>query len=62
MAGGTNGLTHTLDHVIDPKKAVSVENADNSNLAYVTNAKVVQLISINPTKELHVWVEEMILA
>ena len=56
MAGGTNGLTHTLDHVIDPKKAVSVENANNSNLAYVTNAKVVQLISINPTKELHVWV------
>ena len=28
MAGGTNGLNSTLDHVIDLKKAVSLDNAD----------------------------------
>ena len=28
VAGGTNGLNSTLDHVIDLKKAVSLDNAD----------------------------------
>ena len=40
VAGGTNGLAPTLDHVIDLKKAVAIDNADTANAAYVTNSKV----------------------
>jgi len=45
VAGGTNGLAPTLDHVIDLKKAVSIDNADTANAAYVTNAKVEAVLS-----------------
>ena len=40
MAGGTTALAPTLDHIIDLKKAVSMDNADTANAAYVTNSKV----------------------
>ena len=45
VAGGTNGLAPTLDHVIDLKKAVSIDNADTANAAYVTNSKVEAVLS-----------------
>ena len=40
VAGGTNGLAPTYDHMVDLETAVSVANADVGNLAYLTNAKV----------------------
>ncbi len=40
VAGGTNGAAADLDDFIDLKKEVSVDNADLSSCAYVTNAKV----------------------
>ncbi len=40
MAGCTNGLDPTLDHVINLKKAVAINNADAASAAYVTIAKV----------------------
>ena len=40
MAGGTNGLAPALDHIIDLENAVSMDNADTANAAYVTNSKV----------------------
>jgi HK97 family phage major capsid protein len=40
VAGGTNGLAPTWDHVVDLETAVSVANADVGTLAYLTNAKV----------------------
>mgnify|MGYP003134685989 CR=1 FL=1 len=45
VAGGTNGLAPTLDHIIDLKKAVSIDNADAASAAYVTNAKVEAVLS-----------------
>ena len=40
VAGGTNGAAADLDDFVDLKKEVSVDNADASNCAFVTNAKV----------------------
>ena len=40
VAGGTNGAAADLDDFIDLKKEVSVDNADLSSCAYVTNSKV----------------------
>ena len=40
VAGGTNGAAADLDDFIDLKKEVSVDNADLSSCAFVTNAKV----------------------
>ncbi len=40
VAGGTNGLAATWDHVVDLETAVSVANADIGTLGYLTNAKV----------------------
>lgn len=40
VAGGTNGLAPTWDHIVDLESAVSVANADVGSLAYLTNAKV----------------------
>ena len=45
VPGCTNGLTPTLYHIIDLKKAVSVEKADTGNAPYVTNAKVEAVLS-----------------
>ena len=40
VAGGTNGLAPTLDHLLDLKKEVAVDNADVASCGYFTNAKV----------------------
>ena len=40
VAGGTNGAAPTLDHLLDLKKEVAVDNADVSTAGFVTNAKV----------------------
>ena len=40
VAGGTNGAAADLDDFVDLKKEVSVDNADASNCAFVTNSKV----------------------
>lgn len=40
VAGGTNGLAPTWDHIVDLETLVSVANADIGSLAYLTNAKV----------------------
>ena len=40
MASGSNGLAPTLDHLIDLKKAVSIDNVDTVNVAYETTSKV----------------------
>jgi len=37
VAGGTNGLAPTLDHIIDLETAVAVDNADLGALAYLVN-------------------------
>jgi HK97 family phage major capsid protein/HK97 family phage prohead protease len=41
VVGGTNGLAVSLDQFIDLETAVTAANAPESNLAYLTNAKVV---------------------
>ena len=38
VAGGTNGLAPTLDHLLDLKKEVAVDNADVASCGYLTNA------------------------
>lgn len=40
VAGGTNGLAPTWQHIIDLETDVSVANADIGTLGYLTNAKV----------------------
>ena len=45
VAGGTNGLAPTLDHLLDLKKEVAVDNADLPTCGYLTNAKVEGVIS-----------------
>lgn len=40
VAGGTNGLAPTWQHIIDLETDVAVANADVGTLAYLTNAKV----------------------
>lgn len=45
VAGGTNGLAPTLDHLLDLKKEVAVDNADLATCGFLTNAKVEGVIS-----------------
>jgi len=40
VAGGTNGLAPTYDHMVDLETAVAVANADVGAMGYCTNAKV----------------------
>jgi HK97 family phage major capsid protein len=40
VAGGTNGLAPTIDHIIDLETEVSIDNADIGALSYLTNTKV----------------------
>lgn len=40
VAGGTNGLAPTYDHMVDLESAVANANADSGSLAYLTNTKV----------------------
>ena len=45
MAGGTNGLAVTMDHLLDLKKEVTIDNADAPTAGYLTNAKVEAAVS-----------------
>ena len=45
VAGGTNGLAPTLDHLLDLKKEVAVDNADVSTCGFLTNAKVESVLA-----------------
>ena len=45
VAGGTNGLAPTLDHLLDLKKEVAVDNADVATFGYFTNAKVESVLA-----------------
>ena len=45
VAGGTNGLAPHLDHLLDLKKEVAVDNADVASCGYLTNAKVEAVLS-----------------
>jgi HK97 family phage major capsid protein len=40
VAGGTNGLAPTWDHIVDLETAVANSNANVNNLGYLTNTKV----------------------
>ena len=42
---GTNGLAPTLDHLLDLKKEVAVDNADVATCGYLTNAKVESVLA-----------------
>ena len=45
VAGSTNGLAPTLDHLLDLKKEVAVHNADVASCGYLTNAKVKSVLA-----------------
>ena len=45
VAGGSNGLAPTLDHLLDLKKAVAIDNADVSTCGYLTNSRVEAALS-----------------
>lgn len=40
VAGGTNGLAPTWDHIVGLETEVAIDNADVATLGYLTNAKV----------------------
>jgi hypothetical protein len=40
VAGGTNGLAPTYDHMVDLETAIANANADVGSMAYLTNTKV----------------------
>lgn len=40
VAGGTNGLAPTFDHITQLEREVAIDNADAGALAYITNTKV----------------------
>ncbi len=40
VAGGTNGLAPTYNHVVELETSVAVDNADVGSLAYITNTKI----------------------
>ena len=40
VAGGTNGASPTLDHLLDLKKEIAFDNADVATCGFLTNAKV----------------------
>ena len=45
VAGGTNGLVPTFDHLLDLKKEVAVDNADVVTYGFLTNAKVESVLA-----------------
>ena len=45
VAGGTNGLAPTVDHFLDLKKEVAVDNADVATCGFLTKAKVESLLA-----------------
>lgn len=40
VAGGTNGLAPTWDHIVALESLVAASNAESTNMAYLTNTKV----------------------
>ena len=40
VAGGTNGLAPTWDHIVDLESALANSNANSNSLGYLTNSKV----------------------
>ena len=58
VAGGTNGLAPSDDHIIDLETAVATANADIGALSYITNAKVrgkLKKTDIGTDTGLRVW-------
>jgi HK97 family phage major capsid protein len=57
VALGPNGAPITYDSIIDLETAVAVANADDANLAYMTNAKVVgNLKKLKATTNEYLWI------
>lgn len=56
VVGGTDGLAITIDHLIDLETAVTSANVDETNLAYLSNAKVVgALKKLKSTTGSYLW-------
>lgn len=56
VIGGTNGAALTIDHLIDLETAVASQNVDETNLAYLTNAKAVgALKKLKSTTGAYLW-------
>ena len=45
VAGGTNGFTPTLDHLLDLKKEIAVDSADVAISGFFTNTKVESVLA-----------------
>nr|WP_255487904.1 phage major capsid protein [Synechococcus sp. TAK9802] len=45
VAGGTNGFAPTLEHLLDLKEEVAVDNADVATCGFLTNAKVESVLA-----------------
>lgn len=57
VAMGTNGAAITYDAIIDLETAIATANADDGNLAYMTNAKVIgNLKKLKTTTNEYVWI------
>jgi len=58
VAGGTNGAAITIDHLIDLETQVTTANADEGNLAYLSNSKVVgALKKLKSTTGQYLWTD-----
>lgn len=56
VVGGTAGAALTIDHLIDLETAVTNQNVDETNLAYLTNAKAVgALKKLKSTTGAYLW-------
>jgi HK97 family phage major capsid protein/HK97 family phage prohead protease len=56
VIGGTNGAAITIDNLIDLETAVTAQNVDETNLAYLSNAKVVgALKKLKSTTGSYLW-------
>ena len=62
VAGGTNGLAPTLDHLMDLKKEVAVDNADVASCGFLTNAKVEAVLSSSRTAKANTCFRPMALS
>lgn len=58
VVGGTNGAAITIDHLIDLETSVTAANADEGNLAYLSNSKVVgALKKLKSTTGQYLWTD-----
>lgn len=56
VVGGTNGAAITIDHLIDLETSIAAANADEGNLAYLTNSKMVgALKKLKSTTGEYLW-------